>query len=289
MEEGILKHNAKASDSFRVCLSPQSSPRERGRRRIQPRSPRILSRARIICARQMRLSLSQRKRMKVRDRPALDPPVRTRLPATRCRALGEPGDSKIAAQRHHGGSGISTALDREFGLHDSYVLHRLIRWRALHSDNRNPKRKRRRDVGGEICSLQNFGSVSVAKECVQAQSASFAAIERDAQRFILTINASSQKPFCTRPSPQSSPRKRGEAKNQNRRCALRVKHLAGSSWLDLELDQTCGTLMDRESASPAVARNELLPVEGLFVAPKQIERRAGRFFPAQVIIHMPFP
>lgn len=157
--------------------------------------------------------------MKVRDCSALAPRARTRLLATRCRPLGEPDDSKIAAQRLHGGLGIPTAFDREFGPHDSYVFRRLIRWPALRSDNRNPRRKRRRDVGGEICSLQNFGSVSVAKECVQAQSASFAAIERDSQRFILTINASSQKPFCTRPSPQSSPRRRGEAEKENRRRA----------------------------------------------------------------------
>ena len=201
MEEGILKHNAKANDSFRVCLSPQSSPRERGRRRIQPRSPRILSRARIICARQMRLSLSQRKRMKVRDRPALDPRVRPAKFRFRKRR-----------QRMRSGSAIHSNYQRVFS---KTVLHT---------------------------------------------------------------------PLTSILSPQA-----GRGEEPESPCALRVKHLAGSSWLDLELDQTCGTLMDRESASPAVARNELLPVEGLFVAPKQIERRAGRFFPAQVIIHMPFP
>jgi hypothetical protein len=59
------------------------------------------------------------------------------------------------------------------------------------------------DAGGETYSLQNFGSVNVAKEYVQAQSPSFAAIERDSQ-FILTINESSEKHFRI-PSPQSSP------------------------------------------------------------------------------------
>lgn len=51
------------------------------------------------------------------------------------------------------------------------------------------------DVGGEIYILRNSGSVSVAKEYVPAQSPSFAAIERDPQRLILRLNASSEKPF----------------------------------------------------------------------------------------------
>jgi len=62
-----------------------------------------------------------------------------------------------------------------------------------------------------------------------------------------------------------------------------------SSLLDFYPDETSRTFIDAESASPAVARNELLPVEGLLVSPKQIERRAGRLFPAQLIKHMPFP
>jgi hypothetical protein len=47
------------------------------------------------------------------------------------------------------------------------------------------------DVGVEICSPRNFGSVIVAKEFVQDQLPFFAAIERDPQRLILIINASS--------------------------------------------------------------------------------------------------
>jgi len=78
--------------------------------------------------------------------------------------------------------GISTALGHGFGPDDSYVHRRLIRQPASRSHNRNPKRNHRLDVGGEICNLQNCGSVSVAKECVQAQSASCVVIERDPQR-----------------------------------------------------------------------------------------------------------
>jgi hypothetical protein len=117
--------------------------------------------------------------MKVRDCFAVAPRARTRLLATRCRVLAELDDSRIAIQRLRGEPGIPTASDREFGLHNSYVRHRPIRWPALRSGNRNPTRNRRTDVDGEICSQRSFGSVSVAKKCVQAQSPYFAAIERD--------------------------------------------------------------------------------------------------------------
>src|SRR5437667_3695333 len=72
------------------------------------------------------------------------------------------------------------------------------------------------DVGDEIYILRNSGSVSVAKEYVPAPSPSFAAIENDPQRLILTLNASSEKSFPPdAPSPQSSPRKRGEAEQRS--------------------------------------------------------------------------
>src|SRR5262249_4597869 len=121
--------------------------------------------------------------------------VRTRLLATRCRALAESDDSRIATQRLHVERGILTAFDREFGLPDTYVRHRPIREPALRSDNRNPARNRRTDVSGEICSQQDSGSVSAAKESVQAQWPFFATIERDSQRFILAMNLSSENGF----------------------------------------------------------------------------------------------
>jgi len=105
--------------------------------------------------------------------------------------------------------GILTALDREFGLHDSYARRRPTRRPALRSGNRNPRRSRRTDVGGEICSPRNFGSASVAKEYAQAESPSLAAIEHDPQRFILTHQRVFQKAFCEYPltsilSPQAA-------------------------------------------------------------------------------------
>jgi len=66
------------------------------------------------------------------------------------------------------------------------------------------------DVGGEIYVPQNFGCVGAARECVQAQSPSFAVIERDPP-FILIHQRVLRKAVSGCPSPQSSPRKRGEA------------------------------------------------------------------------------
>ena len=137
--------------------------------------------------------------MKVRDYFSVAPRVRTRLPATRCRALGEPDDSRIATQQVHGARGIPTAFDREFDLHGSYARRRPTRWLALRSDNRNPIRNLRTDAVGETYTLRNFSSVSVAKEYVQAASPSFAAIERDPQRMTLIITLSSEKPFTNAP------------------------------------------------------------------------------------------
>ena len=130
---------------------------------------------------------------------AVAPLVRTRLLARRYRVLCEPDDSRIATQQVHGGPGILTAFDREFGLQGSYARRRPTRWRALRSDNKNPRRNRRTDVAGEICSPRNFGSVGVAKEHVLAQSPSFAAIERDPRELILTVNVSCEKGLVDAP------------------------------------------------------------------------------------------
>lgn len=65
------------------------------------------------------------------------------------------------------------------------------------------------DVDGEICIRRNFGSASVAKEYVQAQSRFFAVTERAPQRLILAFNVSFKKRF--RMPPHLNPRNRGEA------------------------------------------------------------------------------
>jgi hypothetical protein len=81
----------------------------------------------VSVVRNFRLSLCQRERMEVRDCLTAVVLMQTRLIATRCRALGEPDDSKIATQRFHAEPGILTVFDREFVLHGSYVRRRPIR------------------------------------------------------------------------------------------------------------------------------------------------------------------
>jgi hypothetical protein len=175
------------------------------------------------------LSLCQRERTKVRDCFAVARRVRTRLLATRYQALDEPGDSRIAKRGLHGGQGILIAFDRAFGLHGSYARRRPTRWQALRLDNRNPTRNPRTDVGGEICSPRNFGSLSVAKEYAQAQSPSFAAIERDPRRLIVTVNVSSEKGFVDAPHLNPLP-----ASGERRRSA-RQGHLRTLSARSIEL------------------------------------------------------
>jgi hypothetical protein len=154
-------------------------------------------------------------------------PARARVLATRCQALVESDDSRIATQQLHGAPEIPSAFDRDFGPQRSYVLRRPIRSPALRSDNRNPKRNHRMGVGVEICTRQNFGSASIAKESVQAQSTSFAAIERDPQRFILTSDTSSEKPFADTPltsilSPQAG--RGGMVENRTREASRDAPH-----------------------------------------------------------------
>jgi hypothetical protein len=162
--------------------------------------------------------------MKVRDCVAFSRRVRTRSLAKRCRVLGEPDDSRIAILQFRADLEILTAFHLESGLHGSYVLRHPIRYRALRSDNRNPGGNRRTHVGGEICILRNFGSVSVAKEHVQAQSP-FPAIERDSQRFILNYQRVFLNAIPECPSPASSPRKRGEVDTSRPVLMLTLRHL----------------------------------------------------------------
>jgi hypothetical protein len=92
--------------------------------------------------------------MKVRDCFSVAPRAQTRLPATHCRALVEPDDSRIAALRFRCELGFPCASDREFGLHDSYVRHRPVRQPALRLDSRNPGRNRGTGAGAKFIACE---------------------------------------------------------------------------------------------------------------------------------------
>jgi len=126
-----------------------------------------------------RLSLSQRERMKVRDCFAVAPRVRTRLLATRYRALGESDvpesqhDNSMASQKFRARSVANLActvvmssavqLDSQLCVRAIEIQDVIVEWM----------------LAAKFMPPQNFDSVSVAKEYVRAQSPSFAAIERD--------------------------------------------------------------------------------------------------------------
>src|SRR6187399_606669 len=59
--------------------------------------------------------------------------------------------------------------------------------------------------------------------------------------------------------------------------------------LDFNSDQASRTFVDGESASPAVAGNELLSVKELLVTPHHIECCPGGFFPVKLVIRVAFP
>jgi len=147
----------------------------------------------------------------VRVCPGTVPLVQTRLLAERCRVLCEPDDSRIATQQFHDEQAIPTASDREFGPYDRYARHRPIRSRALRPDSRNPGYKNRTGAGAEICTLRNFGSANAAKEYAPLGSPFSLASERGSRRNDLNHQPCFRKARSTIPSPQSSPRKRGEA------------------------------------------------------------------------------
>ena len=58
-------------------------------------------------------------------------------------------------------------------------------------------------AGGEICSLQNFGSANAAKECAQRRLSFYVARKLGSQRIILITNAISEK--CDQLSPHLAP------------------------------------------------------------------------------------
>src|SRR4029453_4818076 len=104
------------------------------------------------------------------------------------------------------------ALDREFGLHDSYARHRPTRLQASRLDSRNRVCKGPMGAGGETYSLRNFCFANGAKECAQRRLPSFVASARGSQRIIVITSAVSKSsnhcPLTFNPLPPSGARRR---------------------------------------------------------------------------------
>ena len=101
-------------------------------------------------------------------------------------------------------------LDREFVRHNNYARHRPIRSRALRSDSRNPGCSSPPDADGEICSLQKLRFRKWRQSMRSVSVAFFRNKRAQFTKNYLTHQRSFGK-WISDPSPQSSPRKRGEA------------------------------------------------------------------------------
>jgi hypothetical protein len=118
----------------------------------------------------IRLSLSKRERMKVRDCLQCVSGAPTKLLPKRCPILYEFGDSRIGVPEFRAAQKTDLASVRAFDRFDSCVRHHRVQRQVLRKDSRNRVRK---DLAGavvEICNQQNFGFLSAAKERVQVSS-----------------------------------------------------------------------------------------------------------------------
>ena len=71
---------------------------------------------------------------------------------------------------------------------------------------------------------------------------------------------------------------------QKRGALLKERRLLSLSLLDFDSNQTRGPFARHESACPAIAG-----IKKLFVTPKHLQIRAGRFLPANFVVHVTFP
>jgi hypothetical protein len=139
-------------------------------------------RHRMSLAQRIRLSLSERERIKVRDCFRRVPQARSKSLLARYRVPHGLGDSKIGEPRCRGERELLPARDRVSGRLDNYVLHRLAQLPALPLGNKDRGHKDQADAAAGICSPQNCGSAGVAKEHFPTWSDASVANERGSRR-----------------------------------------------------------------------------------------------------------
>jgi hypothetical protein len=186
-----------------------------------------------VCVTQLiRLSLSERERIKVRDSFQRVPRARSKSLLARYRVPHELGDSKIGGPRCRGEREILPARDRASDRLDNYVLHRLARLPTLPPHNKNRGHKDQADAAAGICSPQNCGSVSVAKEHVPIWSDASVANERGSRRYLrhtLLFGKAGLTPHLT-PLPLSKGRGGIRPDQPRRRPALTVQKCVSRPW-----------------------------------------------------------
>ncbi len=156
-----------------------------GERRIR-RSAGSFSRPDTFASEEVaiRLSLSQRERIEVRDRARCAFRAPTKLLAERCPVLRELDDSKIAALRFLGTRVTRLGHGRVRDRSGNCVRLRRVPRQALLKGNRSRVRKNRTDAGAGICSRQSFDSADGAKERVPIWLRAYGDYKRGSQDYL---------------------------------------------------------------------------------------------------------
>jgi hypothetical protein len=141
----------------------------------------------------IRLSLSQRERIKVRDSSGSVFPAQSKSPEGRCRVLPESGDSKSEAWRFLFPQEIHFVSDRVLREGDSHDLSRPTRWQVSLSDNRNLRRNDRWDAGAEIYNARSFDFEDGAKVYAHSPSRFFGDNEHESLGDCSSVAVSSEK------------------------------------------------------------------------------------------------
>ena len=106
----------------------------------------------------IRLSLSQRERIEVRDSSGSVLPRQSKSPEGRYQVLREPDDSKNERRQFRFCSEIAPAPDRMLREGDSHDLSHPTRQQVSQPDNKNLLHNDRWDAGVEIYNARNFDS-----------------------------------------------------------------------------------------------------------------------------------
>jgi hypothetical protein len=138
----------------------------------------------IRSAQQVRLSLSQRERIKVRDCFRHVSRARSRSPLGRCRVPCELGDSRTGEPEFAGEQEILRVQDRVFGQFDSYVRRRRAQSPALFPGSRNRGHKDQLGAAAGICNPRNCGFAAGATEDVPTWSDACGDTERGSRRYL---------------------------------------------------------------------------------------------------------
>ena len=114
----------------------------------------------------IRLSLSQRERIKARDSSGSVLPRQSKSPEGRYQVLREPDDSKNERRQFRFCSKIAPAPDRMLREGDSHDLSHPTRQQVSPPDNKNLLHNDRWGAGAEIYSARNFDFEAGATVCV---------------------------------------------------------------------------------------------------------------------------